>query len=243
MRRIRLATGPNALFLAFFVAALIAFLPLRLALGWFGLAEQGMTAREVTGSIWAGELREATFGRIALGDLSAGAAPVPLLVGRARVDLNGSERAQSAAPQLSGAVTITRHSFGLDDLTASLPVGSTFQPVPVTLLDLQDVSVRFRGDSCEEAEGRVRATMSGEIGGLAVPASLNGNARCDGGALLLPLVSAAGNEGSTIRLWPDGRYRAELTLQPPDPAAAARLQASGFIETQRGLELAIDGRF
>ena len=90
MRRIRLTTGPGALFLAFFVAALIAFLPLRLALGWFGLAEQGMTAREVTGSIWAGELREARFGQVALGDLSAGVSPLPLLVGRARVDLDGS---------------------------------------------------------------------------------------------------------------------------------------------------------
>ncbi|MCC2981364.1 type II secretion system protein N [Sphingomonas sp. IC4-52] len=243
MRRIRMATGPGALFLAFFVVALIAFLPLRLALAWFGLAEQGMTAREVTGSVWAGELREAAFGRIALGDLSAGVSPVQLVVGRARVDLDGVEGAAGSAPRLSGAVGISRHSFGLDDVTASLPVGGTFRPVPVTLLDLQDVSVRFRGDSCEQAEGRVRATMSGEIGGMTVPASLNGNARCDSGALLLPLVSAAGNEGSTIRLWPDGRYRAELTLQPSDPAASARLQASGFIQTDRGMELAIEGRF
>ena len=103
--------------------------------------------------------------------------------------------------------------------------------------------MRFRGEICEEAEGRVRAAMAGDIGGLVMPASLNGTARCDGGALLLPLVSAAGNEGSTIRLWPDGRYRAELTLQPGDPAAAARLQAAGFVQTQSGMELAIEGRF
>ena len=51
MRRIRLKTGPNALFLAMFVVALIVFLPLRLALGWFGLAEQGLTARSVSGGI------------------------------------------------------------------------------------------------------------------------------------------------------------------------------------------------
>lgn len=241
MKRVRLATGPGALFLAFFVTALIAFLPLRLALGWFGLAQQGMTAREVTGSIWAGSLREARFGQIALGDLSAGVSPLQLLVGRARVDLDGT--AAGPAPRLSGAVGISRHSFGLDDVTASLPVGNAFRPVPVTTLDLEDVSVRFRGDTCEKAEGRVRAFMAGEIGGLAMPASLTGNARCDGGALLLPLTSAAGNEGSTIRLWPDGRYRAELTLQPSDPAAAMRLQAAGFVETQTGMELAIEGRF
>lgn len=241
MRRIRLTTGPGVLFLAFFVAALLAFLPLRLALGWFGLAEQGMTAREVTGSIWAGHLREARFGQIALGDLSAGVSPLPLLVGRARVDLGGT--AEPPAPRLSGAIGISRHSFGLDDITATLPVGTAFRPVPVTSLDLQDVSVRFRGEACDVAEGRVRATMTGELGGIAVPATLTGNARCDGGALLLPLVSAAGNEGSTIRLWPDGRYRAELTLQPSDPAAEARLQAVGFVQTQNGMEMAIEGRF
>jgi general secretion pathway protein N len=240
MRRIRLATGPNALFLAFFVAALLVFLPLRLALGWFGLAEQGMTAREVTGSIWAGSLREARFGQVALGDLSAGVSPLPLLVGRARVDLDGT--ATPPAARLSGAIGLSRHSFGLDDVTATLPVGNAFRPVPVTMLDLEDVSVTFRGDSCEKAEGRVRATMAGEIGGLVVPGSLTGTARCDGGALLLPLTSAAG-ESSTIRMWPDGRYRADLTLQPSDSATTARLQAAGFIATGAGMQLAIEGRF
>ncbi len=240
MRRVRLTTGPSALFLAFFVAALIVFLPLRLALGWFGLGEQGMTARAVTGSIWAGHLREARFGQIALGDLSAGVSPVQLLVGRARVDLAGT--ADPPAPRLSGAIGVSRGTFGLDDLTASLPVGTAFRPVPVTVLDLEDVSVRFRGQTCEAAEGRVRATMTGEVGGVAVPAALTGTARCDGGALLLPLTSAAG-EASTIRLWPDGRYRAEMTLSPSDPASAARLQAAGFVNTQAGMQLAIEGRF
>ncbi|MDF2494657.1 type II secretion system protein N [Sphingomonas sp.] len=241
MKRIRLKTGPNALFLAMFVVALIVFLPLRLALGWFGLAEQGLTARSVSGSIWSGHLREARFGQIALGDLSAGVSPLPLLLGRARVELDGA--AIPPAPRLSGAIAVSRHSFALDDLTASLPVGTAFRPVPVTVLDLEQVSVRFNGDQCDSAEGRVRATLTGDIGGLPVPATLTGNARCDGGALLLPLVSAAGNEGSTIRLWPDGRYRAELTLQPSDPAAAMRLQTAGFVQTDTGMELAIEGRF
>lgn len=240
MRRMRLATGPGVLFLAFFVAALLAFLPLRLALAWFGLAERGMSARTVSGSIWAGHLREARFGQIALGDLSAGVSPLQLLVGRARVNLSGT--GAPPAPSLTAAIGVTRGSFALDDVTASLPVGNAFRPVPVTRLDLDDVSVRFRGDTCEAAQGRVRAAMTGEIGGLAVPAALAGEARCDGGALLLPLTSAAG-EGSTIRLWPDGRYRAELTLVPGDPAAAARLQAAGFVNTEAGMQLAIEGRF
>ena len=241
MRRIRLATGPGALFLAMFVVALIAFLPLRLALGRFGIAEQGMTARSVTGSIWSGALGEAHFGEIGLGDLSAGVSPVQLLVGRARIDLAG--RADPPAPSLSGALGVTRHSFGIDDVTAALPVGNAFAPVPVTALDLDDVSVRFTDDTCERAEGRVRATLAGEFAGQAVPAQMSGTARCDGGALLLPLASQAGSEGAAIRIWPDGRYRAELTLSAADPLMTQRLQAAGFVDTPKGLQLAIEGRF
>lgn len=236
-----MATGPGALFLACFVLALICFIPLRLALGWFGLAEQGMTAREVTGSIWAGRLREARFGQIALGDVSAGISPVYLMTGRVRISLKG--QAIAPAPQLAGVIGVSRHGFALEGVTASLPVGNVFRPVPVTMLELDNVTARFIGGRCDEANGRVRAAMAGEIGGVAAPASLTGMARCDAGALLLPLTSADGAEGSAIRLWPDGRYRAELTLRPGDPAADARLQASGFVATDRGMQLAIEGRF
>ncbi|QNE30739.1 type II secretion system protein N [Sphingomonas sp. NBWT7] len=241
MRRLRLRTGPRALFAAMLAIALLALLPMRLALGWFGLGEQGLTARAVSGSIWSGTLREARFGDIALGDLSAGVSPLRLLLGEARIALEGT--ASTPAPRLSGAIIVSRSSFGLDHVTASLPVGMAFRPLPVTTLDLDDVVARFRGDTCEEASGRIRATMAGDLGGTAVPSALAGSARCDAGALLLPLASAAGNEGSTIRLWPDGRYTADLTLQPGDPAAVVRLQAAGFVQTQAGMRLTIEGRF
>jgi len=224
------------MFVAMLLVALIALLPMRLALAWFGLGEAGMTARDVRGSIWSGSLREARFGDIVLGDLSARVSPLQLLLGRARVLL--------AAPEgrVTGAVEVTRHMIGLRDVTAGLPVGNAFNPVPVTTLELEDVSVRFAGDRCDHAEGRVRAVLSGDIAGQAIPASMSGTPRCDSDALLLPLTSPAG-EGSTIRIWADGRYRADLTLAPADPARAARLQAAGFVQTQQGLQLAIEGRF
>ena len=56
MNRIRLKTGPAAIFGAIFIVALIALLPLRLAMGWFDLGDTGLTAREVRGSIWSGSL-------------------------------------------------------------------------------------------------------------------------------------------------------------------------------------------
>lgn len=241
MKRIRLSTGPRALFLAMFVVAIIAFLPLRLALGWVGLGDQGMSARSVDGSVWAGSLNEARFGALALGDLEAGVSPVNLLIGRARVNFDGRD---NRSPQgLSGAITVTRHSVGMDDVVASIPVGNAFAPVPVTILDLDQVSVRFDGDACERAEGRVRATLGGDVAGAAIPVAMSGAVRCDGGALLIPLTSASAGEAAAIRIWPDSRYRAELTLAASDPQAVQRLQLAGFVQTPAGMQLSIEGRF
>lgn len=238
--RHRFASGRGILFVAVLIVALIVFLPMRLALGWFGVAEAGMTARDVSGTIWSGALTDSRFGDIAMGDLSARVSPLQLLLGRARIALVAPDGA--TGPRLTGAVDVTRHSVGLSDVTASLPVGNAFAPVPVTMLELDNVSVSFKAENCDRAAGRVRAVLTGDVAGQVIPTSMSGTPRCDAGALLLPLTSPAG-EGSTIRIWPDGRYHADLTLAPADPAQAARLQASGFVQTQQGWQLAIEGRF
>ncbi|MEO9132762.1 MAG: type II secretion system protein N [Sphingomonas sp.] len=213
MSRVRLKTGPVAFFGATFVLALIALLPLRLAMGWFDLGNTGLTAREVSGSVWYGNLREASFGGVGLGDLHAGLSPFQLLVGRARINLSGQG---GAARPFHGAIGVTRHSFGIDDLTATLPAGNVFAPVPVSALDFDDVSLRFQDGNCERAEGRVKATLSGDLAGISLGQGMSGTARCDAGALLLPLVSQAGTETIALRLWGTGRFRAELTVQPSD---------------------------
>lgn len=241
MRRIRLTTGRRALFGALLAAALIVFLPMRLALGWFGVGDAGLSARAAVGSIWSGSLIEARFGDLALGDLRARLSPIQLLVGRARVDL--SARDDAPGRTLSGAIGVSRHSIGVDDLTASLPTGRLFAPLPVTALDLDDVSIRFDDGVCTRAEGRVRATIAGDAGGVALPGSLSGAARCESGALLLPLASQAGTEQVTLRISPQGTYRAELMVRPTDPAVAQRLELAGFIATTAGHRLAIEGRF
>ena len=241
MKRIRLTTGPLAFFGAAFLVALILFLPLRLAMGWFDLGNTGLTAREVRGSLWFGSLREASFGGVALGDLRARLSPVQLLVGRARIDLSGPGRA--GGQPLRGAIGVTRHSFGIDDLTANLPAGTVFAPVPISALDFDDVSVRFQDGNCQNAEGRVRATISGDLAGVNLGQGMSGTARCDAGALLLPLASQSGTERIALRLWATGRFRGELTVQPGDAAAIEKLVLSGFQATPGGYTLSIEGRF
>ncbi|HXH17263.1 MAG TPA: type II secretion system protein N [Sphingomonas sp.] len=241
MRRIRLKTGPAALFGGMLLIALIVFLPMRAVLGWVGVGDEGLVARRVTGTIWGSTLTETRFGDLALGDLHARLSPLPLLVGRATIVFTGAD--SLAARPLSGSASVSRHGFGVDHMTATVATGRLFAPVPVSSLDLDDVSVRFRDGQCESAEGRVRATLAGDVGGIALPQSVSGTARCDGTALLLPLTSQAGTEGIALRLEGAGTYRADLSLRPSDQLAAQKLEQAGFVRGPTGYRLSIEGRF
>ena len=239
--RLRMTTRPSVLFAAMLFVALIVFLPMRLALGATGLADQGLSARRVGGTIWGGSMIEARFGDVALGDLRVSLSPLALLVGRARLAFEG---AGADGRPIAGAATIGRHAMGIDGVTASLPAATLFAPLPVTTLALEDVTVRFRDGVCEEAGGRVRATMMGEAGGLPLPPMMMGTARCEAGALLLPMTGQGGTEGVNLRIRPDGRYTADLVLTPGDPAAAAKLEQLGFVAgTGGGYRLSAEGRF
>ena len=241
MTRLRLRTGPVALFGAVFVVALVALLPLRLVLGWFDLDRTRIAARAATGSVWYGALYEAEAGQIAFGDLGAALSPWPLFVGRARIDLAG--HSTTSARTVRGAIGVSHHAVGIDDVTATIETGAAFAPLPLGAIDLEDASIRFASGKCETASGRVKATMGGEIAGFALPQSLSGTARCDGGALLLPLASQAGTERVTLRIEQSGRYTAELQLQPGDPATAAKLALVGFAQGPGGYRLTTQGRF
>jgi len=237
--RFRLPLGRSLFFLCAFLFALVALFPLRLALDWLELDQRGFAAREAKGSIWFGGLSEAQFGTIALGDLAAQLRTLPLLIGRARVDLQreeGSDRFEAGA-------TVTRHGFGIEDMTGQLDIGSALAPIPIASLDTSDVTVRFADGQCAAAEGAVRAGVAGDVAGISLPGGLSGNARCDEGALLLPLVSQTGMEALNIRLFEDGLYAIELAVKPVDDAMRDRLIASGFLLTANGYALRTSGRF
>ena len=192
-----------AFFAGALLFALVALLPLRLAIGWFALDGRGLAARDVAGSLWLGVLGDAQFGGVALGDMEAGLRFLPLFVGRARIDV---ERADDGPP-LEAGITATRHGFGIDDATGTILLGGA-GGLPIEAVELDDVSVRFAGGLCEHAEGRVRAQLLGELAPL-VPGGLAGEARCDGAALLLRLRGQAGADGIDLRLLENGRWRAQ----------------------------------
>lgn len=204
MIRFRLPLGRAVLFLAALAFALVALLPLRVAAGWFDLGGRGLSAREASGSLWSGALMEARFGPVPLGDLRARLELLPLLLGRARLDLSREE----AQGRLDGSVTVSRNGFGIEDVTGQIRLGALFAPSPLATLDLADVSARFENGLCESAEGQVRAGLGGEL----AAAGLAGVARCAEGALLLPLAGQSGAERLDLRIHADGRWQIDAAL-------------------------------
>lgn len=223
---------------AAFLFSLLALLPLRLALDRLGFEDRGLTARAATGSLWSGALQEAQLGPVPLGDLSARLNVLPLFIGRARLSLHGAEPGT-----FDGAVIVTRHSFGFDDVSARLRVGALLSPLAISMIDFDEVSGGFASGRCTRGEGRVRAAVGGEIAGMRLASGLSGEVRCAGAALLLPLASQSGMERLDIRLLPDGRYQVRLLVRTTDEAVRGRLLAAGFRATPQGFVMQVDGAF
>jgi general secretion pathway protein N len=215
--RLRLRWWRQIFFLCALLFSLAALLPLRFALGWLGYADKGLAAREATGSVWLGALTEARFGTVALGDVGTRLRVLPLLIGRARLDLEQSDDG------LRGGVTVSRHGFGIDDATGRIE-STAVADLPPPTLDLSDLSVRFDDGMCVHAEGLVKARFAGELVGVSLTAGFSGEARCDGPALLLPLVSQSGGDRLDVRLFADGRYRIDAALRPGGLPYSARFE-------------------
>jgi len=240
--RVRLAMGRTLFFLGAFFLALVALLPMRMAMDWFGLGERGLAAREVQGSVWFGSLKEAQFGTVGLGDLYAGLRGLPLLIGRARIAMDRD--AAAPADALDGAATLTRNSFGFDDLDGRLVLtAGALGRLPVTQVELGDVGARFENGQCVEASGTVRAQVAADIGGVTLPGGFTGTARCDAGALLLAMVSQSGMESFELRLFGDGRYAGTLLIRSTDTTLRDRMAASGLTVMPQGYGVTVNGAF
>ena len=210
----RLPFGRGAFFVAAFAFALVALFPLGLAIRWLGLDEA--------------RTRGAGGGRQRLARRAQGgatgprpdrrrqrAAEQPALAARPGAgQLGPGGRGQS----VRGRGDDGAHGFGFDDVTGQLRLGSLFAPLPITALELEDVSAGFASGLCSRAEGRVRATVTGQIGGMNLTSGLAGAPACAGDAVLLPLVSQSGMEQLNVRFFADGRYRVELAVRTADAA-------------------------
>jgi general secretion pathway protein N len=204
-------------FIGVLILALLALCPLGAGIAMSGLGKSGLSARQAIGTIWSGSLIDAHMGPVPLGDVDVGLRPLALLTVRAELGISGL-----------GRVTAAPGSMGIGNVTAKLALGRVFAPLSLDVLDLNEVSVRFASDKCDSAEGRVRATFTGDVGGMDMTSGLSGTARCDAGELLLPLVSQSALQRLTMRISGEGRWRALLSVNTNDPAITTKLIATGF---------------
>lgn len=184
--------------------ALLIFMPLRLALGLAGTGAGGLTARSAGGTVWSGRLIDARIGSIDVGTIDTSLRPLPLLLGRLRFD---GERTGGAP--LAGSAETGWGRRAIHELTGTLS-GGRIGDVPIEQVTMDALTVIFSGGRCAEASGRVRIVLGFDIAGVALRNGLSGVARCDNGALLLPLTGDSGVERLVLRITGDGRYSGTL---------------------------------
>lgn len=217
------------------LAALLVFMPLRVAVGG-----NGVVARKVDGIIWDGSIRDLRVGRLPVGDVNAALKFWPLFLGRAQISLSRGDAPFS--PGINGSITWRPSGFSVDNMKASLPVGQIFAPLPAENVELEDVSVRFSAGRCAAASGNIRLTLAGGIAGIDVANGLLGKPRCDRGELLVPLLSQSAMEHVDIRVKADGSYTATIFLEGDRVEQAVVLGAAGFRPVSGGLRMVRKGR-
>ena len=232
----------RVLFAAILIALIliVATFPMRLALAMAGAENSGLTAREVNGSVWAGELIEARLGALPLGNVKASLSPFALLGGD--VDL-AFRRPDPRLGELSGRLHGS-NPRGLSDLSGTTSLSGGLGLVPVDSLRFEGAEVRFdeRG-RCTKASGRLQLTIGTSIAGLDLSRGLTGPLRCAEGRAQAVLASQSGMERLTLGFDGSGAYRAEFAINADDPAMAAALSAIGFRAGAGGFVLVSSGRF
>lgn len=237
MTRLWLPMGRRILLPVAFLAAVVLLTPMRLAVDALGLGGGVVGARGVGGSVWAGTFDELRMAGVPMGQVRASLSPLQLLLGRARIDFVRQE-----GEPAKGAITVSRNSIGVDDATASFALGAALAPLPVSSIDLTDLSFRFVDGACTRASGGARARLDGAVAGVALAQGLAGNAVCDGRAVRLPLAGQSGQERLDLRIDAGGGYTADLIAVEPSPDRVAGLTALGFAAVPGGYRLRATGR-
>lgn len=211
------------------VLPLIVLLPLRLALGVF--ASENVSARSVEGSVWDGRVADLNVGSLPLGTVDAGLEPLPLLIGRAQFAI--SREGLSAK---GGA-------HGISNASGSIALPDGLGGLPVTAVTFNRFSIQMDGGGCAQAEGTLGVTLASFGPLMPNGLALSGTARCENGALVVPMRGPQGMERLALRLTRDGRWQADLTLTGLPQEAADALRAGGFDARPGGIGIGTSGSF
>lgn len=216
------------------IMAALVLCPLAAGIAIAGLGKSGLSARAASGTIWSGTLADARFGMVPLGDVHVGLNPLPLLAGRAELGVSGAAG--------TGRLVAASGTRGIANVDAKLTLANALAPLPIDTLEFSDVTVGFKGELCDRAEGRVRATFGADVAGMGVT-GLSGTVRCAGDEVSLPLVSQSGTQRLTVHVTADNHWRAVFSLATADPVLGAKLTAAGFRPSPTGYVLRLSGSF
>lgn len=219
------STRAKLLVAVLLIVALLATFPLALAFKLFGLDNMGVSARSLRGTVWWGGAEELRVGSVRLGTVDVFINPFRLLLGQARIDV---ARLRGREDDIAGGITLGMGTRSIDDVTGALPIGAALAPLPVSRVEFDHVSVHFSGTLCAKAEGRVRVHVPAVVPGLNLANGFTGEARCEGDAVTIPLVSQSGQERLDARIFADGRFEIMMRVRSSDPQLVAGLAASGF---------------
>jgi general secretion pathway protein N len=235
MRRVLLIVSG----LVVLAALVVALFPL----GWVtGRYVPGLEATSVSGSVWDGEIRGARYEGLEIGDLKAGLAWQPLLRGEAEIGWSRLERQRG--DRLVGRATLSRGVRRVSGVTGTvaLPVmAGGFAGGMLVLVGLEDVTVvtDVRG-RCRSVTGEVTATLAGlPVIGTTPP--LTGAPVCDGEAFHAPMGLADESIGLDLRLWPSGRWEADLSICRQTELVTRLLELAGFARTEGGASIRLAG--
>ncbi len=235
----RLTPVTKLVLLAAAIAALVAMLPLRLVLGWADPAGHLLKAQAVEGTAWDGLVGELQVGRLPLGLMEIDLMPLPLLIGRGQFALERPDF--PGARPFSARIRGGGSDLAIVNASGEVALGGTMAPLPVRTLTMNGFSAQFAGGACVAASGTL---------GLVVPAMgtmmdaetmLAGEARCEDGALVVPMTGPSGAERIDLRITPGGRWDAAMSLVGLPPEMAAPLVEMGFQQRRNGVGLTASG--
>jgi len=224
------------------VVLLIALTPLQWALHAASAEQRGLTAQSATGTIWAGQLKAARLGGVALGDVDLGLDVAGLFLGAGRAWFDAQDPIVAG-----GVIALTGSRSGISSLNASLPLEAVMSQAPVRgRLTLKDVDLEFRHGVCRSAGGQITLDQMSLPGGfpLAPKLVLSGEPSCREGRVVAPLSGLADGVAIDLLISLDaaGRYRLETVLRATNPQFATLPALSGFERTMEGFRRVDEGR-
>lgn len=234
----RLSARAKLVLASLFVLALVLAFPMRLALAW--AAPQAVSARSVEGTVWGGFIGDLRLGALPVGDVAAALRPLPLLIGRRELAIERSS--PTGTPEFSAVASGGGGWASLREVQGQVPLGEGFGDLPATALGFRDFHVAMEGGRCREAGGQVSLILAPLSALIPTPVALSGAARCDKGALYVPMSGPSGMEKLFVRLEPDGRWRADLVLSGLPVEVSGPLLDMGFSARPGGVGMSASGR-